>query len=428
MQNKLVRILTAILIFIPLYSSGQKSVNSPLARFNLGIIEPAGSFRSLGMGGTGTAIRDNLNIYYQNPASYSSLDTNSFVFDFGMDYGVNIVSDGTNNDLSEDLNFDHLMLGFPVSKKWGVAAGLVPMSNGYYKIAETINEGSSEGYTSSHGGIGGFTNFFLGTGGDITKHLSAGVNISLLFGSIRRYNEFDFTDYYYTFQTNMTQKLQMTGMGLDFGLQYTATIKKDYFLNLGASYSTGKNCKSTFESIAFRYNIYSASDTLSYSLDDSTKASLPGTIRAGVAFGKKNKFIVSLDYVYTWWANAKFQGSAGYLTNTQTLLFGAEYTPDKYSNNSFIRRIDYRAGGHIGNNYLLLNGNKVNEYGASIGAGIPLRRRYSTPANFYSKIDFYIDYTRKSLTGAPFIHDENYFTIGLSLNLYDNWFFKRKYD
>jgi hypothetical protein len=63
----------------------------------------------------------------------------------------------------------------------------------------------------------------------------------------------------------------------------------------------------------------------------------------------------------------------------------------------------------------------VNEFGASIGAGIPLRRTYS-------KINFYIDYTRKSVTGAPYIYNENYFTIGASINMYDFWFVKRKYD
>ncbi|MCU0462427.1 MAG: hypothetical protein MUF36_10515 [Bacteroidales bacterium] len=430
MQNRAAKILSAILIFIPLYSSGQKSVNSPLARFNLGIIEPAGSFRSLGMGGTGVAIRDNLNIYYLNPASYSSLDTNSFVFDFGIDYGVNIVTDGTNDDLSEDLNFDHFMIGFPISKRWGIAAGLVPVSNGYYNIAEHLIEEDPIGeYSSYHGGSGGFTNFFLGTGLNITKNLSAGVNMSLLFGSIKRFNEFIFTDYAYTFQTNMTEKLQMTGIGIDAGLQYSTSLKNDYFLNIGASYNTGKHCKSIFESMAYRYNIYSSADTLpGFPIYDSTKAQLPGTLRAGLAFGKKNKFTLSLDYVYTNWANARITGSEGYLTNTHTFLLGAEYTPDRLSNYSYLKRIDYRIGGHIGNNYLLLNGYKVNELGASIGAGLPMKRRYASPAAFYSKFNFYIDYTRKSMTGAPFVHDENYFTIGLSLNLYDNWFFKRKYD
>ena len=75
MQNKLI-----IVIFISLFSfaytaNGQKHINSPYSRFNIGTLEPAGSFRSLGMGGVGTAMRDNSSIYFTNPASYSSLDT-----------------------------------------------------------------------------------------------------------------------------------------------------------------------------------------------------------------------------------------------------------------------------------------------------------------------------------------------------------------
>jgi hypothetical protein len=428
------RILLAIFIFIPLYSSGQKLVNSPIARFNLGILEPAGSFRSLGMGGVGTAFRDNTSIYFSNPASYSSLDTMSFIFDFGLDYGINLLSDGTSSDFSEDLNFDHLLIGFPISKKWGLAVGVVPVTNGYYNISETVREGDdgydpiTGEYTSFHGGSGGFTSFFLGTGLNITKNLSAGINMSVLFGSLKRYNEFDFTDYFYTFQTNMTEKYSMTGIGLDYGLQYTVPLKKDHFLNAGISYSSGKHCKSSHESIAFRFNAYSASDTLSYTFNDSTKAYIPGTLRVGLAFGKKNKFVTGIDYVYTRWSKADFLDSEGYTRNTQTILLGAEYTPDMLSNYSFMKRINYRMGGHIGNNYLSFSGNKVNEFGASIGTGIPLKRKYSNPVSFYSKINFYFDYTRKSISGASFTYNENYFTFGLSLNTYDNWFIKRKYD
>src|SRR4030042_6110734 len=96
MQNKPAAILFITIISTAFYNaSAQKMVNSPYARFNLGTLEPAGSFRSLGMGGTGTAIRDNSSVYYTNPASYSSIDTISFLFDFGIDYGINLLSDGT---------------------------------------------------------------------------------------------------------------------------------------------------------------------------------------------------------------------------------------------------------------------------------------------------------------------------------------------
>ena len=42
------------------------------------------------------------------------------------------------------MNFDHLMMGFPIAKGWGVAAGVVPLSNGYYKIAESVSEGDPD--------------------------------------------------------------------------------------------------------------------------------------------------------------------------------------------------------------------------------------------------------------------------------------------
>jgi hypothetical protein len=423
MQNRLAAILLIIFISFPFTSSGQKLINSPISRFNLGILEPAGSFRSIGMGGTGVAFRDKSSIYFSNPASYSSIDTNSFVFDFGLDYGFNILSDDSSTYFSDDLNFDHLLMGFPIAKRWGIALGIVPLSNGYYNIAETIpddNNGTGE-YIEYHDGNGSFTNFFIGSGINITKNLSVGVNMTMLFGSIKRSNEFDFTKDLNVYNTIISEKLQLTGIGVDLGLQYTVLLKDNYFLNTGTSWSLGKKYKSKYESIGYRFNYYGISDTLFNIIDDSTKARLPGTLRLGLSFGKNNKFTTGIDFIYTNWSNAKFHGSDGYVANTKALLIGAEYIPDKFSNYNFLKRIEYRIGGHIENNYLVLKGKQVKEFGASIGFGIPLRRTIS-------KTNFFFDYTKKSWKGGDLVHYENYFTMGISLNLYDRWFLKRKYD
>ena len=56
------------------------------------------------------------------------------------------------------------------------------------------------------------------------------------------------------------------------------------------------------------------------------------------------------------------------------ILFGAEYIPDKFSNYSYLKRIEYRIGGHIEDNYLIINGEQVKEYGVSVGIGLPMRR------------------------------------------------------
>jgi hypothetical protein len=426
MQNRAAAILFTLLIFTAFNNaSGQKMVNSPFARFNLGILEPAGSFRSLAMGGTGTAIRDNNSVYYTNPASYSSLDTNSFVFDFGIDYGINILTEDESRHISDDINFDHLLLGFPVLKGWGVAAGIIPFSNGYYKISDSVLEGDpgydpiTGEYTEYHIGNGGITSFFAGTGMRLFKGLSAGINMTLLFGSVNRVNQFDFADYSNAYNNNSTEKLQLNGLNLDYGIQYSISLKNNYFLNAGASISQGRKYKSRYETIAFRYNYYGATDTISRSAD-SSRVFIPGTVRMGLAFGKKNKLTAAFDYSFTNWSESTLRGGEGYLGNKRSMNFGIEYIPEKFSNYSYVRKIEYRIGAHIEDNYLVLNGDQIKEIGASFGIGLPLPRSLS-------KVNLFIDYTKRSGSGE-LLHNENYFTMGASLNLYDFWFMKRKYE
>jgi hypothetical protein len=135
----------------------------------------------------------------------------------------------------------------------------------------------------------------------------------------------------------------------------------------------------------------------------------------------KDKFVVGIDYVAANWADARIHGSNGYLADTKSILFGIEYIPEKYSNTSYLKRIEYRIGGHIADNYLLLNGDQIKEYGASCGIGLRIR-------NSLSKANLYFEYIRKNGDLTKGLHNENIYTIGISLNLYDFWFIKRKYD
>ena len=378
MRNKLIRIFILDLISFSLSFSAfsQKQIDSPLGRFNLGILQPAGSFRNIAMGGVGTAFRDNNSINFVNPASYSSLDTNSFIFDIGMEYGINVISDGTSKHNSDDMNFDHLMIGFPVAKGIGVAAGIVPFSNGYYKISETVNDPSDPvtgEYTSYHIGGGNYSNVFLGTGINLTKNFSAGINMSVLFGSVSRANEVFFSEFTTEYHDDQVEVLQLNGINLDYGLQYRASLKKDFFLTAGFSLSSGKHCKSKYSDLTCRFTASTPADTLKYISDDSTKAFVPGNYRLGISFGQKNKFTAGVDYMFSNWSDAKFYGSAEIVCKYRALLFGLEYIPEKYSNYNLLKRIEYRFGGHVEDNYFIYNGQRIKEWGASLGFGIPLR-------------------------------------------------------
>jgi hypothetical protein len=423
------RLIAAILFFLFLFSfsaSGQKLINSPYSRFNIGTLENSGVFRSMGMGGVETSLRGNRSIHYSNPASYSSIDTNSFIFDFGLDYGRNMLSDDTESQTSQDMNFNHLIFGFPLVKGWGVAAGVVPMSSGYYQIAETVLE-TDPGfdplvgqYISKHTGSGGFSNVFVGTGINLNKNISVGVNMRFLFGQVSRINQVIFDDEY-SYHNNELEKLRLGGLNLDYGIQYTRSLSDGYFLNAGASYNSSKYFNTKYEHFSSRSTSNGIIDTISYISDDASSTFIPGTFRFGISYGKENKFTTGIDYVSTNWSNSTIPGSAGYAADTRTLHFGTEFTPDRFSNYNYFKRLDYRLGAHIGNNYLIINGEQLKEIGASAGLGIPMRRSLS-------KINLFIDYTRRAGSESAILHTENYFNMGVSLNFYDFWFVQRKYD
>jgi hypothetical protein len=428
MQNK-IKILFSIFLFsLTITSNGQKLINSPYSRFNLGSIEPSGSFRSQGMGGLSVAQRDNSSIYFSNPASYSSFDTISFVFDFGMDYSLNRLSDGVSTYSSNDGNFDHLFMGFPIAKGWGVAAGISPYSNGYYKLTESVLE-TDPGYdpligeySTYHAGDGGLTSVFLGSGINLSKNFSVGVNMTLLFGQINRINQFIFTDYEVN-HNSTSEKIEISGINFDYGLQYIASLNNKYFINAGVSLSSGKNYHTNYERLIYTYTAYGTRDTISANADNLKSTFIPGTLRVGITIGKKDKFSAGLDYISTKWSNSKIPGSTGFAADSKSFHFGVEYIPEKLSNYSAIKRLEYRFGGHVGDNYLILNGEQIKEIGVSVGVGIPLRRTVSL-----SKANLFVDYAKRSGSFANGLHDENYFTVGASINLYDWWFMKRKYE
>ena len=408
----------------------QKLLNSPYGRFGIGNLEPVGNFRSLGMGGASIASGNNVNISFLNPATLSAIDTNSFVFDFGMDYTVAKLSDGTSSYTTDDFNFDHLIIAFPIMKRWGVAAGLIPYSNAYYKIAETVEEGDpgydpvTGSYSNIHEGKGGLSSFFLGTGFSPVKNLSFGANLTVLFGEIERFNHLVFTDDANLFSNRSNEKIVLNGINYDLGVLYSQPLKNNYFVKGGFSFTGSKSYSTEFESLQLRYTSYSGSqyspDTLSYQSSTGNTTTLPSTMRFGVAFGKTDKFTAAADYIVSNWSSAILPGTAGNLRNSESFHLGLEYVPNKFSNYRFLDRVEYRVGGHTTDNYLIFNDSGIREFGITFGIGLQMRKTMS-------RTNIYFDMTQRNGSKIPGLYNETYYSVGVSLNLYDRWFLKKKY-
>ncbi len=405
-------------------ATGQNNVQSPFARYGIGNLEQQGSFRERSMGGISSGIRNNLTLNYVTPASYSSIDTSSFIFDFGIEYGVIKLSDGDKTFLSQDLNFSHLMLGFPIMKGWGVAAAVVPYSNGTYQIIENTTDAvGTEDILERHTGSGGYQKALIGTGFSPMKYFSAGVNMFLVFGEITRLNDLIFTDDNNYFNTRKSARSSMHGIGWDASLQFMLPLPDRKYFNAGITYTPAFDLGTTNQEIIFRYSSIQTStlalDTLS-NVTVSTSSRIPQTIRGGITFGKNDKFTAGADIVYSSWSKASLPGAYGTYSDVLSLHAGAEYIPDKFSNYNFFDRVEYRAGCRYGESYALYGGDNIKEYGITFGAGIPMRRSRS-------RISLVVDLSTRG-NRDPAIPGETRISIGASLNLYDYWFLKRQYE
>ena len=76
------KILTAMLCFaLSMTAKAQSGTNSPYSQFGLGTLSPQSTSFNRGMNGLAYGFHEHNQINFQNPASYSALDSLSFIFD-----------------------------------------------------------------------------------------------------------------------------------------------------------------------------------------------------------------------------------------------------------------------------------------------------------------------------------------------------------
>ncbi|MBQ5925150.1 MAG: hypothetical protein IIX03_00390, partial [Paludibacteraceae bacterium] len=81
MNRKITILLVSILSMVMF---AQNNTNSPYTRYGYGQLEDDCFSRSQSMGGTSIGLRNKNSINSTNPASYSSIDSTSFIFEMGV--------------------------------------------------------------------------------------------------------------------------------------------------------------------------------------------------------------------------------------------------------------------------------------------------------------------------------------------------------
>ena len=107
------------------------------------------------------------------------------------------------------------------------------------------------------------------------------------------------------------------------------------------------------------------------------------------------------------------------LVNSWQINAGAEIIPKIDNYNNYLARIHYRLGFNYQRTYLKLRGDNLNEYGFSLGFGLPLRGM-KTMLNLGAQIGM------RGTTEQNLIR-ESYFKLVIGFSIYERWFIKRKY-
>jgi len=427
-NKKIVFIILSILLVLPV--TGQVNTYSPYSRFGLGELRLPGFGQGRAMGASGIAIRSNKQINYINPASYTAIDTMSFIFDFGIKGSSTNYMDGELTSNLKNVNLDHLAIAFSINDWWKASAGVSPYSYTGYSILEQGDNPELGLVDYSFEGDGGLNRLYVGTSFKLFNKLSIGVNMNNFFGYLENTKNVSFPGDIDASESYMEDRMVISGRSFNFGLQYHETFAEKYFVNLGVIYEPESKLKS--EQTLLIHNIYSGN---AVALNDSTiinpqfelertensgEVIYPQKLGAGLAFGLTDRLIITGEYSTQKWSESRIMGESDSLINSNSYNFGVEVTPNPQALRGYFNRVNYRVGGYYSNSYLSIRGEQINDYGITFGVGLPFKGTNTT-------FNLGMVLGQRGTTDNNLIK-ENYGIINVSFTLHDFWFFKRKFD
>jgi hypothetical protein len=424
MNNSKTLLLTLALWAMSFVASSQSlTTYSPYSRYGLGEIRNQGYANTKAMGGITQGIRNGTWVNYLNPASYTSQDTMSFIFDFGVEGATVNYKSGNQSNTNSTGNLHHLAMQFPLTKWMGASLGLQPYSNVGYRIKHTEMDPyllSSIGPIKYyHNGNGGITQFYFGTAVEPFKNFSIGANMSYLFGAM----EYKFTEEFPEYSTYVgydeLNSFVVRDIAFSFGAQYTifAGKEKEYKIVLGATLDNKTSLNATHVRFV-SYPLGSTTDTIVYEENKNNSFEFPANFSGGFTFAYSNKLLVGAEYSFQDWTKAQYLNANGLLTNSKSVRVGVQYTPNPFDLRSYFKRISYRAGFYHKNTFLELRDNQINDYGITFGVGLPFRR---TRTSF----NIALELGRKGTLENGLVQ-ENYGIINFGFTFYDFWFVKQK--
>jgi hypothetical protein len=367
---------------------------------------------SKGMGGTGIAFASGKSLNNLNPASYSGLDSLSFIFEIGTYGKYTSFKSSSETAKKFDGNIRYLTIGFRFTDWWAGSLGAVPYSSVGYNINSIeYVDGDLTPYYKTFKGEGGISQFYYANSVNLGKHIALGLNTSYLLGSITQTESVSsISDYdgYTLKKTNYVNSLIF-----DYGIRLNTNIGKLNY-SLGLIYGNQKNLKS-------RSNIYfgTSDDTVELK-STKTKYMVPQHYGAGISVSNGKNFLAGFDYSTEKWSVSNFSNLYLKTRDGEKYSFGVEYNPRQSVRDYGFRNLYYRIGGYYQSTYLVIDNTPVDTKAITFGIGMPLKKKLSL-------VNLSAELGQTGSTKNGLIR-ESYIMLHLNFTLNDIWFQKPQYD
>ncbi len=422
-------LLTAILHV----SAQTNGSNSPYSRFGLGTLrEPSQGFNKA-MSGVAMGFRGGTIINRQNPASYSAIDSLSFIFDVGMTLKRTTFKSGPNTISTNNTSLDYISAAFRLRRGLGFSFGFVPYSSIGYNYSQTRNldndsqYGSTRTYTNTYTGNGGINEVYVGAGWNPVANLSIGANIGYIWGNYDQNINNAFYENGTALNTidglNRQLEADISSYKIDIGVQYPIHIGKEDILTPGVTFGLGHTINTPLHYYNFRTNGDTAKTTVKKAFE------IPMSFGAGIAWEHKDQWKAGIDVLHQRWGDTKVPqiindelicSSDNYLNRTK-ISVGGEFLPDRFSG-KYLRRVRYRLGASFATPYFKVNGQDgPREYNLSAGFALPVSKNI----NSRSLVNLTFQWGR-SVPGSSALITENYLLLNVGITFNERWFMKWK--
>lgn len=104
---------------------------TPYSQYGYGTLDDNATGAQRSMGGTGIGMRNNLQINIMNPASYTAIDSLTFMFDFSADYKASWYNENGASTKGQGGGLNYVLMQFPLGKRVAARRPASPLSHTY---------------------------------------------------------------------------------------------------------------------------------------------------------------------------------------------------------------------------------------------------------------------------------------------------------